>query len=82
MGNENELYTLLKQLGVRLRKLRQGRDEKLSTVHYETGLSIGIISEIENGKHPQLRMEVLSVLAAHYGLSLTELLNFNDDPSI
>ena len=73
MAKKSEADIKLALVGKNLRDLRNGRGEKMDTVHLATGISIGEISEIENGKHPKVSTETLSKLAAHYGSSLDEI---------
>ena len=82
MAKKSEADIKLEQVGDNLRNLRINKNEKIVNVHFATGIPIGTISEIENGKHPSVIMETLSKLAAHYGSSLDEILGWKENGQI
>ena len=69
------LKTMLEQVGKRLHHERMIRDEKLTALEVTLGISHTVISRIEHGIYPCLSFEMAARLAAHYGLSLQELVS-------
>lgn len=70
MGTSNELAT---QIGLRARRLRLAQGRRLAEVATAARLSIGALSEIENGKR-EARLAGYERLAKTLGVSLAQLL--------
>lgn len=68
------INNLFEQIGRRLYHIRRTRNEKLTAVAQEVGLSHGVISQIENGRYTGLSVKTLHVLANYYKVPLTDIM--------
>jgi transcriptional regulator with XRE-family HTH domain len=59
-------------IGLRLKELRKQNDWRLSDVAQKTGISVGTLSKLENGK-TELNFTSVNKLAAGLGVRVTEL---------
>lgn len=69
------LDTVLKPIGRQLFVIRHTRNEKLDTVARATGLSVAVISKIENGRYLCLSFKVLAILASYYKMDIREIIS-------
>lgn len=69
---EIDLSSLLNTLGKNLHTIRNSRKETLQTVASHVGITHPIISKIENGRYPNLQINLLVKLCNHYNISLQQ----------
>jgi len=67
LGGGTMHESTLRQIGHRIRKLREEKDIKLQTAAAEIGISHPQLSKIENGKHPAVKHTTLMDIARYYG---------------
>ncbi|MBU3676603.1 MAG: helix-turn-helix transcriptional regulator [Chitinophagaceae bacterium] len=67
-----DLNTLLITLGENLHTIRNARKETLQSVAVEIGITHPIISKIENGRYPNLQLNLLVKLCNHYHITLQQ----------
>lgn len=70
---ELDLEASKKALGERISKLRKKKGMSLERLAYESGISKGNLSDIENGKR-DCRFSSLLLIAAGLGISTSQLL--------
>ncbi|MBE2288586.1 MAG: helix-turn-helix domain-containing protein [Chitinophagaceae bacterium] len=73
MNNTNKQETL-QQIGARLQQLRYENGLKLETVAQEVGIARTVLSRIENGRYPSLKVSILLTLAQFYRVEANTLL--------
>lgn len=74
---QTSINNTFEQIGRKLYHIRRMRNEKLTAVAQEVGLSHGVISQIENGRYPGLSVKTLHVLANHYEISLSDIMTMD-----
>ncbi|GAB3324188.1 helix-turn-helix transcriptional regulator [Hymenobacter humi] len=72
MADDPTPTTLRRQLGARLRQLRQDRGETAQQVHEALGFSVSKISRMESGERAVSEQD-LAALVAHYGVRASEV---------
>lgn len=65
---------LLTTIGHNLHTIRNARKETLQAVASEIGITHPIISKIENGRYPNIRLNLLIKLCNHYKVTLQQIL--------
>lgn len=70
----------LKQLGLRIRRIRKTQHSSLQDVSKETGLSVSALSKVENGKLSLSYGKLIS-LSNGLGIDIRQLLNGGDEGS-
>lgn len=70
-----DISTLLKTIGHNLHTIRNARKETLQAVASELGITHPIISKIENGRYPNLQLNLLVKLCNYYNISLQQALS-------
>lgn len=65
---------LLTTIGHNLHTIRNARKETLQTVASEVGITHPIISKIENGRYPNIQLNLLIKLCNHYKVTLQQIL--------
>ncbi len=73
MNNTNKQETL-QQIGARQQQLRYEHGLKLETVAQEVGIARTVLSRIENGRYPSLKVSMLMTLADFYRVEVNTLL--------
>lgn len=68
--NTDDLLTII---GQNLHTIRNARKETLQSVASDIGITHPIISKIENGRYPNLQLNLLVKLCNHYNLSLQQI---------
>lgn len=66
--------TLLTTIGHNLHTIRNARKETLQAVASEIGITHPIISKIENGRYPNIQLNLLIKLCNHYKVTLQQIL--------
>ncbi|MBL7692131.1 MAG: helix-turn-helix domain-containing protein [Flavipsychrobacter sp.] len=64
----------LQKIGMQLQQLRHEKGLKLDTVAHEVGIARTVLSRIENGRYPSLKVSSLLCLAEYYGVAANNLL--------
>ena len=70
-----DINTLLSTLGHNLHTIRNARKETLQSVAEDIGITHPVISKIENGRYPNLQLNLLVKLCNHYNVSLQQALS-------
>lgn len=70
-----EISVLLTTIGQNLHTIRNARKETLQAVASDIGITHPIISKIENGRYPNLQLNLLIKLCNHYNISLQQALS-------
>lgn len=65
---------LLTTIGQNLHTIRNARKETLQAVASEIGITHPIISKIENGRYPNIQLNLLIKLCNHYKVTLQQIL--------
>lgn len=65
---------LLTTIGHNLHTIRNARKETLQAVASEIGITHPIISKIENGRYPNIQLNLLIKLCNHYKVTLQQIL--------
>jgi transcriptional regulator with XRE-family HTH domain len=65
---------LLITIGHNLHTIRNARKETLQAVASEIGITHPIISKIENGRYPNIQLNLLIKLCNHYKVTLQQIL--------
>jgi transcriptional regulator with XRE-family HTH domain len=65
---------LLTTIGRNLHTIRNARKETLQAVAAEIGITHPIISKIENGRYPNIQLNLLVKLCNHYKVTLQQVL--------
>jgi transcriptional regulator with XRE-family HTH domain len=65
---------LLTTIGHNLHTIRNARKETLQAVAAEIGITHPIISKIENGRYPNIQLNLLIKLCNHYKVTLQQIL--------
>ena len=71
---ELDINTLLTNCGHNLHTIRNARKETLQSVASDIGVTHPIISKIENGRYPNLQLNLLIKLCNHYKVTLQQIL--------
>ena len=71
---ELDINTLLTNFGHNLHTIRNARKETLQSVASDIGVTHPIISKIENGRYPNLQLNLLIKLCNHYKVTLQQIL--------
>ena len=66
--------TLLVTIGHNLHTIRNARTETLQSVASDIGITHPIISKIENGRYPNIQLNLLIKLCNHYKITLQQVL--------
>jgi transcriptional regulator with XRE-family HTH domain len=69
-----EINSLLSTIGQNLHTIRNARKETLQSVAADIGITHPIISKIENGRYPNIQLNLLIKLCNHYKVSLQQIL--------
>ena len=72
MNNTNK-QEALQIIGARLQQLRYEHGLKLETVAQEVGIARTVLSRIENGRYPSLKVSSLLCLAEYYNIGVVFL---------
>lgn len=64
----------LQKIGAKLQQLRYEHGLKLETVAQEVGIARTVLSRIENGRYPSLKVSMLMTLADFYRVEVNTLL--------
>jgi transcriptional regulator with XRE-family HTH domain len=67
-----EINALLNTIGQNLHTIRNARKETLQSVAADIGITHPIISKIENGRYPNLQLNLLVKLCNHYKITLQQ----------
>jgi transcriptional regulator with XRE-family HTH domain len=70
-----DINALLSTIGQNLHTIRNARKETLQSVAEDIGITHPVISKIENGRHPNLQLNLLVKLCNHYNVSLQQALS-------
>jgi transcriptional regulator with XRE-family HTH domain len=70
-----DVGALLTTIGQNLHTIRNARKETLQAVASEIGITHPIISKIENGRYPNLQLNLLLKLCNHYCVTLQQALS-------
>ena len=70
-----EINPLLTTIGQNLHTIRNARKEILQSVAADIGITHPIISKIENGRYPNLQLNLLIKLCNHYKITLQQALS-------
>ncbi len=70
-----EISGLLNTIGQNLHTIRNARKETLQSVAADIGITHPIISKIENGRYPNLQLNLLVKLCNHYHITLQQALS-------
>jgi transcriptional regulator with XRE-family HTH domain len=70
-----DINALLSTLGHNLHTIRNARKETLQSVAENIGITHPVISKIENGRYPNLQLNLLVKLCNHYNVSLQQALS-------
>ena len=68
-----EINSLLITIGENLHTIRNARKETLQSVAAEIGITHPIISKIENGRYPNIQLNLLIKLCNHYKITLQQV---------
>lgn len=69
-----EINSLLSTIGQNLHTIRNARKETLQSVAADIGITHPIISKIENGRYPNIQLNLLIKLCNHYKVTLQQIL--------
>lgn len=67
-----DINSLLTTIGQNLHTIRNARKETLQSVAADIGITHPIISKIENGRYPNLQLNLIVKLCNHYKISLQQ----------
>lgn len=70
-----DINALLSTLGHNLHTIRNARKETLQSVAEDIGITHPVISKIENGRYPNLQLNLLVKLCNHYNVTLQQALS-------
>jgi transcriptional regulator with XRE-family HTH domain len=70
-----DINALLSTLGHNLHTIRNARKETLQSVAEDIGITHPVISKIENGRYPNLQLNLLVKLCNHYNVSMQQALS-------
>ena len=70
-----DINALLSTIGQNLHTIRNARKETLQSVAEDIGITHPVISKIENGRYPNLQLNLLVKLCNHYNVSLQQALS-------
>jgi transcriptional regulator with XRE-family HTH domain len=70
-----DINALLSIIGQNLHTIRNARKETLQSVAEDIGITHPVISKIENGRYPNLQLNLLVKLCNHYNVSLQQALS-------
>jgi transcriptional regulator with XRE-family HTH domain len=70
-----EISALLSTIGQNLHTIRNARKETLQSVAEDIGITHPVISKIENGRYPNLQLNLLVKLCNHYNVSMQQALS-------
>ncbi len=70
-----DINALLTIIGHNLHTIRIARKETLQSVAADIGITHPIISKIENGRYPNLQLNLLVKLCNHYNITLQQALS-------
>lgn len=70
-----DISKLLTTIGHNLHTIRNARKETLQAVASDIGITHPIISKIENGRYPNLQLNLLIKLCNHYDITLQQVLS-------
>lgn len=70
-----DINALLTIIGHNLHTIRNARKETLQSVATDIGITHPIISKIENGRYPNLQLNLLVKLCNHYNITLQQALS-------
>lgn len=70
-----EINPLLTTIGQNLHTIRNARKEIMQAVAADIGITHPIISKIENGRYPNLQLNLLIKLCNHYKITLQQALS-------
>ena len=70
-----DINALLSTLGHNLHTIRNARKETLQSVAESIGITHPVISKIENGRYPNLQLNLLIKLCNHYNVTLQQALS-------
>jgi transcriptional regulator with XRE-family HTH domain len=70
-----EISALLNTIGHNLHTIRNARKETLQSVAEDIGITHPVISKIENGRYPNLQLNLLVKLCNHYNVSMQQALS-------
>ncbi len=70
-----DINSLLSTIGQNLHTIRNARKETLQSVAIDIGITHPIISKIENGRYPNLQLNLLTKLCNHYKITLQQVLS-------
>jgi transcriptional regulator with XRE-family HTH domain len=68
------INSLLTTIGQNLHTIRNARKETLQSVAADIGITHPIISKIENGRYPNIQLNLLIKLCNHYKVTLQQIL--------
>ena len=68
-----EINSLLTTIGQNLHTIRNARKETLQSVAADIGITHPIISKIENGRYPNIQLNLLIKLCNHYKITLQQV---------
>ncbi len=69
-----DINNLLNTIGQNFHTIRNARKETLQSVASDIGITHPIISKIENGRYPNLQLNLLIKLCNHYKVTLQQIL--------
>lgn len=72
--NTIEMKSLLTTIGQNLHTIRNARKETLQSVAADIGITHPVISKIENGRYPNIQLNLLIKLCNHYKVTLHQIL--------
>ena len=70
-----DINALLSTIGQNLHTIRNARKETLQSVAEDIGITHPVISKIENGRYPNLQLNLLVKLCNHYNVTLQQALS-------
>ena len=69
-----DINNLLNTIGQNFHTIRNARKETLQSVASDIGITHPIISKIENGRYPNIQLNLLIKLCNHYKVTLQQIL--------
>ena len=73
MIKDPQFTAFIERIGKKLRDTRRQRDEKLENVAKAVNISVGTLSEIENGKYEAITLRMLTSISEYYGICLAKM---------
>lgn len=70
-----DINALLSTIGQNLHTIRNARKETLQSVAEDIGITHPVISKIENGRYPNMQLNLLVKLCNHYNVTLQQALS-------